>query len=618
MIGFSIFNPVGDLGQDVVNWLGHSISEGIGSFSSWAIGGVIDAMQSTTTPDFTTWFAGPWRAMLSVVAWLSIPILFVGVGTAALRGDLTAVLKRGLGAPVLMAVGTAVAVPVTAGVLTLVNGCCGLLVDVAIGGNQGFSQGLSHLSDFALSATVASGGSGLPGLAAALIVALAGLAALVIWFVLALRGALLYLEVLAIPLALCGLYWGGTAHWIKKLVDLIVATILSQLVITMLMVLAAADLNKSQLSVTGSASGDMTTLFLAVAFLLLGSLALPMALRARTRGHRARSRSRLPDRCPGSDDVYGEPDRWHGQDDGRIRGRTSRRSSARPGRPAGRSGWRRRSVSVPPPLVARTGVDAAAGAANAGGWRGRRARSAQRRCHRAIGIWPCGRWLSHGSSPGTGSAATRKAASNPPAGRDGSSPAAGIAWRRSSGWSGRGIRGARSRAVPHMAEPEVLYNFGVLTKRYELVSRTASQLAPGIAGLSIGFLMILAGAPLPLPFGPVLVGFWFALGKDPVRAPPRRSCPQRGRTAHPLRDSATRRQDPLGDARHVVERGGRPGQPPGRSTTCSRPRLRRWSSRAVVEGNRRGRGTKTRRGRTPPGSFANSCPPSWAACAGWR
>ena len=199
LAGISLFDPLGGLGQDVVSWFGHSISEGIGGFASWAIGGVIHAMQSTTTPDFTSWFAGPWRAMLTVVAWLSVPILFVGVGTAALRGDLTSVLKRGLGAPVLMAVGTAVAVPVTAGVLTLVNGCCGLLVDVAIGGNQGFGQGLAHLSDFALSATVASGGSTLPGLAAALIVALAGLAALVIWFVLALAGALLYLEVLAIP-----------------------------------------------------------------------------------------------------------------------------------------------------------------------------------------------------------------------------------------------------------------------------------------------------------------------------------------------------------------------------------------------------------------------------------
>ncbi len=275
----TFLDPVGSVGKDVVSWFGHSILQGIGSFTSWAIGGVIHAMEQTTTPDFGSWFAGPWRAMLTVVAWLSIPILFIGVGTSALRGDLASVLRRGLGAPVVMAVGTAVALPVTAGLLTLVNGCCGLLVNVAIGGNQGFGRGLSHLSAFALTATVTSGGSSLPGLAAALIVVIAGLAALVIWFVLALRGALLYLEVLAIPLALCGFYWGGTAHWFKRLADLIVATILSQLVITMLMVLTAADLGSNQLNATGSPGADLTTLFLSVAFLILGSLALPMALK---------------------------------------------------------------------------------------------------------------------------------------------------------------------------------------------------------------------------------------------------------------------------------------------------------------------------------------------------
>ncbi len=420
MIGFSIFSPLGGLGQDVVNWLGHSISEGIGGFSSWAIGGVIHAMQSTTTPDFTSWFAGPWRAMLSVVAWLSIPILFVGVGTAALRGDLTSVLKRGLGAPVLMAVGTAVAVPVTAGVLTLVNGCCGLLVDVGIGGNQGFSQGLSHLSDFALSATVASGGSGLPGLAAALIVALAGLAALIIWFVLALRGALLYLEVLAIPLALCGLYWGGTAHWIKKLVDLIVATILSQLVITMLMVLAAADLNKSQLAVSGSISGDMTTLFLAVAFLLLGSLALPMALRhvpAATE-HAAAAASGISG--PGRMTYMGS----------RIAGTARMMGGSGGGQPAivRLAGAAAGPVGVAATVgvgaatsAARTGVDAAAGAANAGagddGERGHGAGSTG-----PPGSGPGGAGKVGGSVGGAGSAPTRRAATSPPDRTNGPSP----------------------------------------------------------------------------------------------------------------------------------------------------------------------------------------------------
>jgi hypothetical protein len=164
LLGVSLLEPLGGVGRDIVGWFGHSISQGIGGFTSWATGGVIHAMQSTTTPDFTSWFKGPWKAMLTVVAWLSVPVLFIGVGTAALRGDLSSVLKRGLGAPVIMAIGTAIALPLTAGILTLVNACCSLLVNEALGGDQGFGQGLAHLSDFALSATITSGGSSLHGL----------------------------------------------------------------------------------------------------------------------------------------------------------------------------------------------------------------------------------------------------------------------------------------------------------------------------------------------------------------------------------------------------------------------------------------------------------------------
>lgn len=65
-----------------------------------------------------------------------------------------------------------------------------------------------------------------------------------------------------------------------------------------------------------------------------------------------------------------------------------------------------------------------------------------------------------------------------------------------------------------MADPDV-YNFGVLTRRYELVGRTAGQLAPGIGGLAAGFVMLLVGVPMPLPLLPVAAGFWFALGTVP-------------------------------------------------------------------------------------------------------
>jgi hypothetical protein len=307
---------------------------------------------------------------------------------------------------------------VTAGVLTLVNGCCGLLVDVAIGGNQGFGQGLSHLSDFALSATVASGGSTLPGLAAALIVALAGLAALVIWFVLALRGALLYLEVLAIPLALCGLYWGGTAHWIKRLVDLIVATIVSQLVITMLMVLAAADLNNSQLSVTGSIGGDMTTLFLSVAFLLLGSLALPMALKhvpAATE-HAAAAASQISG--PGRMTYMGS--RIAGT--AKMMGRSSGGSQAivrQAGAAAGPVGVAAGVGVGAATSAARAGAGAAAGAASAGaGGEGPGGNGSGGGGSSGSGPGSAG---SQGSGTGVGSGAAGQAATSHPGGTGGAS-----------------------------------------------------------------------------------------------------------------------------------------------------------------------------------------------------
>ena len=87
-----------------------------------------------------------------------------------------------------------------------------------------------------------------------------------------------------------------------------------------------------------------------------------------------------------------------------------------------------------------------------------------------------------------------------------------------SGQSGRSIGwpiGPEGRQEDPVAEHGTLYNFGVLTKRYELVSRTAGQFAPGVLGAACGFVMILGSIPMPLPFLPVLLGFWFALGRVP-------------------------------------------------------------------------------------------------------
>ena len=222
---------------------------------------------------------------------------------------------------------------------------------------------------------------------------------------------------LAVPLALCGLYWGGTAHWIKKLIDLIVATILSQLVITMLMVLAAADLNKNQLAVNGSVTGDMTTLFLAVAFLVLGSLALPMALRhvpAATE-HAAAAASQIS--APGRMTYMGS--RVAGT--ARMMGRSGAGAQAivrQAGATAGPLGVAASAGVGVATTAARSGVDAATGAADAAAG-GERERGQATGNIRPSGSGPEDGGLSPSSGGGAGSVATRQAATSPPGRTDG-------------------------------------------------------------------------------------------------------------------------------------------------------------------------------------------------------
>ena len=105
-----------------------------------------------------------------------------------------------------------------------------------------------------------------------------------------------------------------------------------------------------------------------------------------------------------------------------------------------------------------------------------------------------------------------------------------------------------------MAEHGTLYNFGVLTKRYELVSRTAGQLAPGVLGAACGFVMILGSIPMPLPFVPVLLGFWFALGRVPFGRHRGTKVRSLVGSVRALRAPPCQRSGPLGDAPDLAGR----------------------------------------------------------------
>jgi hypothetical protein len=269
---FSHLNPI----PAILSAIGHVFTSGAQSVASWAFTEMTQALVATTQVDLSGWFVAPWRAMIAVAGVLAVPILLAGVITESLAGRPGVAVRRGVLLPLLVGPLLLASRAALALVLALVNACCALVVKVGIGGPSGYAAALSHMSG-------SLGISGLPnavlpGANAAvtvLILLVTAFLCFVIWIELALRAAMVYMLAAFIPLALAGLFWSHTTRWTRRLLETLAAVILAQLVITVVMVLAAASLAGPG---DGLAQGiDRTAVGLALLF--LGTLGLPMTFR---------------------------------------------------------------------------------------------------------------------------------------------------------------------------------------------------------------------------------------------------------------------------------------------------------------------------------------------------
>jgi hypothetical protein len=265
-------NPI----PGILSAIGHVFTSGAQSVAAWAFAQMTQALVATTQVDLTGWFIAPWRAMIAVAAVLAVPILLAGVITETLAGRPGVAVRRGVLLPLLIGPLLLASRAVLALLLALVNGCCALVVQVGIGGPSGYATALSHMSNSLGISGVPN--AVLPGANAAvtvLILLVTAFLCFVIWVELALRAAMIYLLAAFIPLALAGLFWAHTARWTRRLLEVLGAVILAQLVITVVMVLAAASLSGPG---DGLAQGiDKTAVGLALLF--LGTLGLPMTFR---------------------------------------------------------------------------------------------------------------------------------------------------------------------------------------------------------------------------------------------------------------------------------------------------------------------------------------------------
>src|SRR5438270_9260455 len=262
-----------DIVGALLSAVARAVTGGVQSLGSWAFARMTDALVATTQVHLDGWFTGPWRAMLAVAGVFALPILLVGVATEVVAGRPGQALRRGVLLPLLVAPALLAARAVLGLALAVVNGACALVVQLGIGGSPGYAKALNQMrGTFGVTGVGVPGGN---GIVSVLIVLVTAFLCFVIWVELALRAAMVYLLAAFIPLALAGLFWSATARWTRRLLEVLAAVVLAQLVITVVMVLAAAAL---AVHADGLAAG-IDNIAVGLALLFLGTLGLPMTLR---------------------------------------------------------------------------------------------------------------------------------------------------------------------------------------------------------------------------------------------------------------------------------------------------------------------------------------------------
>ncbi len=229
------------------------VIRGVGSAAAWVVGHIISLVDSTTSVDLTApWFAHRERAMISLMGLVIVPLLAAGTIGAIIRQDLRRLVRT-------WAVALPVAVIVTVAAINLTQ--------LALGAADAMTEVVSHDADLGVyrsfAGLVVGGGSGLPSGVAVLVAVLVMLGAASIWLELVVRSAAVYVAVFFLPLALAGLVWPATASMAKRLIEGLVALILSKFVIVATLTLGAGALTSIR-GVDQAAAG--TAILLLAAF----------------------------------------------------------------------------------------------------------------------------------------------------------------------------------------------------------------------------------------------------------------------------------------------------------------------------------------------------------------
>ena len=271
--GLDAFNPLCQLTSGVgssivgsgISAIFSAFANWVASGATWLLGQVGSVIDSTTSVNLTAgWFTSHYRVMLGLLGIVVLPLFLVATMQAVYRQSASGLIRSLLVQVPLGMLLAGVAVQLVQLGLSLTDT---LSSSVAAGSGQDLHTALASVAD-ALSSSGA--GAAVPAFVLVLASLLVAFGAFLLWLELLVRAAAVYVAVLFLPLVLATLVWPAISHWCRRLVETLVALVLSKFVIVAILSLAAGAISASGQS-QSSGGGAVASVLAGGALLLLAA-----------------------------------------------------------------------------------------------------------------------------------------------------------------------------------------------------------------------------------------------------------------------------------------------------------------------------------------------------------
>ena len=242
-VGKSVADKAGDIASAPVRYAAGGAVDAMTSWVSdtaqWILGKVIGFIDHSTTPGLEAdWFDERYQFMVGLAALVILPMLLIATVRAVVTQDVSQLVRSFFVYLPVAVLGTFVAVHVTQALLSITDSMSATVARNVAGDASEIFDSVGGT----LTGAGAVGGPAAPSFALFFGALLLVVGSFFVWLELLIRSAAVTAAVFFLPMILAGLVWPAAMRWTKRLIEMLVALILSKFVIVAVISLATAAL----------------------------------------------------------------------------------------------------------------------------------------------------------------------------------------------------------------------------------------------------------------------------------------------------------------------------------------------------------------------------------------